>query len=200
MGRKKLSHDNPLHATLKELREHNNLTQRQVGLAVDLSPITISGWEIGKSLPDIRIVPKLAELFGVSLDRLFGLSTAQSPPAPPVIFAPVFRSLQLWRGKIQCHDHLGTWPIPASLLTAAGSGGLLFVTAPPSTDPALAILPGDLVALFIDQPVSPGQHCGVCIDHELMRLIVASEATAGPGRRIIGPIAGVWRCAFPRPE
>jgi tellurite methyltransferase len=46
---------------------------------LNVSAPAVSKWERGEALPDITLVPKLAEILGVSTDRLFGIDqTAES--------------------------------------------------------------------------------------------------------------------------
>lgn len=52
------------------LRRSSGLTQQSVADALGLSDKTISKWENGNGLPDISILPALAELFGVTTDEI----------------------------------------------------------------------------------------------------------------------------------
>ena len=51
------------------------MTQGQLASLLFLSQDTISLWELGKSLPDIPSLIKLAKIFKVSTDYLLGLET-----------------------------------------------------------------------------------------------------------------------------
>ncbi len=57
---------------LKYMRECHNMSQSQLAgkLWLDRSPI--SGYEIGKRMPDILILWEMAEIMNVSLDELVG--------------------------------------------------------------------------------------------------------------------------------
>ena len=57
----------------KELRKENNLTQSDLAKQLFVSQDTVSLWELGKSLPDIKLLIKLTEIFKVSSDYLLGL-------------------------------------------------------------------------------------------------------------------------------
>ena len=51
-----------------------------------MTPQAVSKWENGASMPDISLLPKLAKIFGVSIDELFGGDTV---PKPDVQMLPV---------------------------------------------------------------------------------------------------------------
>jgi transcriptional regulator with XRE-family HTH domain len=56
---------------IKELRKHRGVTQEQLAHSIGISFQAVSKWENGIALPDIALVPVLANYFGVSLDELF---------------------------------------------------------------------------------------------------------------------------------
>ena len=55
---------------IKNLRIENNLTQQQLADLLFVSQDTISLWERGKSLPDIKMVIKMTEIFDVTSDYI----------------------------------------------------------------------------------------------------------------------------------
>lgn len=56
--------------TIRALREHKALTQKQLAEKLCISDKTISKWETGKGLPDISLLEDLARVLGVSLTEL----------------------------------------------------------------------------------------------------------------------------------
>lgn len=64
------------------------LTQEALGEKLGMAAQTVSKWEREESLPDAALLPKLAEILGVSLDRLFD-RTAGS-------FADAYAALKGW--------------------------------------------------------------------------------------------------------
>ena len=52
------------------LRKKNGMTQAALAELLGVSDKSISKWERGSGCPDITVLPKLAGIFGVSLDRL----------------------------------------------------------------------------------------------------------------------------------
>ncbi len=61
------------------LRIRCGLTQGQVAEKLLLSVQAVSKWETGKNLPDIMLLPEIADLYGVTIDELFReLKTAKT--------------------------------------------------------------------------------------------------------------------------
>ena len=58
---------------IKELRQAENLTQKQLGEKLNVSQDTISLWEIGKSLPSAEDIIRIAKIFNESADYILGL-------------------------------------------------------------------------------------------------------------------------------
>ena len=58
-------------AKIRQLRKARDMSQEQLAEAVGVTVQAVSKWETQQSLPDIGIVPDIAEFFGVSLERLF---------------------------------------------------------------------------------------------------------------------------------
>ena len=58
--------------TIKKLRTDRKITQEEVAEYLGISFQAVSKWETGTTLPDITLLPKIADFFGVSLDYLMG--------------------------------------------------------------------------------------------------------------------------------
>lgn len=58
---------------IAELRKTKNVTQQEVADAIGVSFQTISKWETESSMPDITLLPVLADYFQVTVDQLLGL-------------------------------------------------------------------------------------------------------------------------------
>ena len=63
---------------IAQLRKQNNMTQAEVADALHISYQAVSKWERGESLPDISLLPRIAELFHISIDKLFSNAYAMS--------------------------------------------------------------------------------------------------------------------------
>ncbi|SIQ88477.1 helix-turn-helix domain-containing protein [Domibacillus enclensis] len=59
---------------LKSLRKERKLTQEELGKRVNVTKVSISGYENGKRSPDTETLQKLADFFDVSTDYLLGRS------------------------------------------------------------------------------------------------------------------------------
>ena len=55
---------------LSTLRKANGYTQQEIADRLGISNRTLSGWECNKVLPDILLLPVLAELYGVTVDEI----------------------------------------------------------------------------------------------------------------------------------
>lgn len=68
--------DEEVNRTIREnlinLRRDNGLSQEEVGKAVGKKKGTVGSWEQGVSLPDLYTLNALANLYGVSLEYIFG--------------------------------------------------------------------------------------------------------------------------------
>lgn len=62
---------------IKQLRFKAGLTQEQLAEKMGVAPQSVSKWENAVAMPDITALPLLAEIFGVSIDDLFDLTTEQ---------------------------------------------------------------------------------------------------------------------------
>ena len=64
-------------------RRELGITQEALARQLDVTNQAVSKWESDICCPDIQLLPKLADIFGVSIDRLFGRET-EAQTAPPV--------------------------------------------------------------------------------------------------------------------
>ena len=62
---------------IRQLRFKAGLTQEQLADKLGIGAQSVSKWENAVAMPDISALPLLAEVFGVSIDELFDLSTEQ---------------------------------------------------------------------------------------------------------------------------
>ena len=63
--------------TIKSLRREANMTQENLAELLSISPQAISRWETDVAMPDISLLPPLANLFNVTTDYLLGMETYQ---------------------------------------------------------------------------------------------------------------------------
>lgn len=62
---------------IRQLRFRAKLTQEQLANQLGIAPQSVSKWENAASMPDITTLPLLAEVFGVTIDELFDLTSDQ---------------------------------------------------------------------------------------------------------------------------
>lgn len=79
-----MNENSNLNKNIAELRKAAGLTQEALAAQLGLSYQAVSKWENGLSCPDVLLLPRLAEIFGVSIDALFGIEkpTATLVPMP----------------------------------------------------------------------------------------------------------------------
>ena len=63
--------------TIKALRREANMTQENLADLLSISPQAVSRWETDAAMPDISLLPPLANLFNVTTDHLLGMDTYQ---------------------------------------------------------------------------------------------------------------------------
>ena len=68
------------------LRKKHNMTQEALAAEIGVSAQAVSKWENGTNLPDIQLLPVLADVFGVSIDALYGREKGKSELKIPEIF------------------------------------------------------------------------------------------------------------------
>lgn len=71
---------------IRDLRKSRSLTQEALAQAAGVSIQAVSKWETGQSLPDVTLLPMIADFFGVTVDALFGreadTDTIKEAPEP----------------------------------------------------------------------------------------------------------------------
>ena len=92
-------------AYLASLRKGRDMTQQQVADILGVSNKTVSKWESGAGLPDITVLPALAELYGVTADDILAGETLRGR-APAVI--PHRRWGSIWNAAATCGSASGT--------------------------------------------------------------------------------------------
>lgn len=61
-------------------RRQKGMTQEQLAQKLDVTNQAVSKWETDQCCPDVVLLPQLADIFGVSIDALFGRETAKQKP------------------------------------------------------------------------------------------------------------------------
>ena len=107
---------------LKYLREQKGLSQKDFSADMGLSRATVGNWETGERKPDIEMIIRLAEYFGVTLDDL--VLRDLKPPIPK--YAGNIRYLRLSHGitQEQMGELLGLKNKSSLSLVEAGKSGI----------------------------------------------------------------------------
>ena len=62
---------------ISQLRRENGMTQETLAQKLGISNQAVSKWESDQCCPDIMQLPQIADLFGITLDALFGRTQAE---------------------------------------------------------------------------------------------------------------------------
>ena len=65
---------------IAKLRKERGLTQEALATQLDVTNQSVSKWESNVCCPDITLLPKLADIFQVSIDTLFGRDIPSPQP------------------------------------------------------------------------------------------------------------------------
>ncbi len=115
-----------LNKNISELRKAAGLTQEALASRLGLSSQAVSKWENGLSCPDVLLLPSLAEIFGVSIDALFGLETAETKAAIVPVAEP---------------EPALPWPDDEGIYMVVYQGHTLITQTPAELNPRLKELP-----------------------------------------------------------
>lgn len=63
-------HNNELGQRIYLLRKEKGYTQEQISAFLNVTPQAVSKWETGNALPDTALLPILAKVFSISIDKL----------------------------------------------------------------------------------------------------------------------------------
>ena len=65
--------------TISTLRKEMGLTQKELADQLNITDKAVSKWERDAACPDTQLIPKLAEIFGVSIEELMNAKFAAVP-------------------------------------------------------------------------------------------------------------------------
>ena len=69
---------------IAELRKNRKMTQEELANVIGVSSQSISKWENNTTMPDILLLPIIAEIFEVTLDELFSIEKNQKTKRIPM--------------------------------------------------------------------------------------------------------------------
>ena len=79
---------------LKSLRKGKDLTQEEAAEMLGVSPQSVSKWERGDTMPDITLLPALANLYKVSVDALIGMDRINDEQEKNNVFTKGYKHLR----------------------------------------------------------------------------------------------------------
>ncbi|OYS70525.1 helix-turn-helix transcriptional regulator [Limosilactobacillus reuteri] len=59
---------------IKEYRLEKRYTQKELADLLNVKSSTVSGWELGRNIPSIEMIKKLADIFNVPFDDMAGVT------------------------------------------------------------------------------------------------------------------------------
>lgn len=62
---------------LRRLRRTNDLSQQETAEALGVPLARYSNWEQARAVPSIAIIPRIADLFHITIDELLGVTSAE---------------------------------------------------------------------------------------------------------------------------
>ncbi len=73
---------NMIGQNIATLRKKNRMTQEALAELIGVSTQSVSKWETGINMPDVMLLPVLADSFGVTVDALYGRDTSNPSCSP----------------------------------------------------------------------------------------------------------------------
>jgi len=90
-----------LSENIKQLRADRGVTQAELSKAVGVSVQAVSKWECG-GMPDVALLPAIADFFGVTIDELFGRNTGEGISVEEYVLRAVQHTPEKYRLKHAC--------------------------------------------------------------------------------------------------
>lgn len=79
---------NNLSERIAYYRKKCGLTQEELAEKCSVTPQAVSKWENGLTSPDISLLPRLGEVFGITTDELLGVERPETAVLAPGAFDP----------------------------------------------------------------------------------------------------------------
>lgn len=164
---------------LRRLLEESGKTQKELAEAIGESQQVVNTWAIGRSIPRMGRVQKLADYFGVEKSVLVDEWQESSIPPYPNIF-PVQRRRIPLLGEIACGEPIFCNEGRESYVEAGTDVRADFcLKARGDSMIGARILDGDIVFIQKDAPLEDGQIYAVAIEDEATLKRVYYDAEAG---------------------
>lgn len=163
--------------TIARERRRAGITQEALAEHLGVSKAAVSKWELGQSLPDMSLLPRIAAYFSLTLDELFDWRDELTEAESAALYAEVYALAE--QDLTAAHERLRTLAsehysdanlllMLASLLTLWAAGMATPLAAPPEQDRAVD-----------NEPDAPSD-AGALTDEALALLDRALEVAADP--------------------
>lgn len=163
--------------TIARERRRAGITQEALAEHLGVSKAAVSKWELGQSLPDMSLLPRIAAYFSLTLDELFDWRDELTEAESAALYAEVYALAE--QDLAAAHERLRTLAsehysdanlllMLASLLALWAAGMATLLAAPPEQDRAAD-----------NEPDAPSD-AGALTDEALALLDRALEVTTDP--------------------
>ena len=90
--------------TIARERRGRGVTQEALAAHLGVSKAAVSKWEVGQSLPDVSLLPRIAAYFSLTLDELFDWRGELTEEESAALYAEVYALSE--KGLVAAHDRL----------------------------------------------------------------------------------------------
>lgn len=155
---------------LRELRSLEGWTQEEVAKKIGVSKQTYSHYENEKRTPSLETIRKLAVVYGVNIDYVFGEEEKNSDEinekpiiysAGPVVKLPIVGKISCGNGTVALEDIEGYEDTPRDWLNG---GEYFYLRAKGDSMINARIMDGDLLLIRRQEEVENGEIAAVVID------------------------------------
>ncbi|WP_023987476.1 LexA family protein [Paenibacillus polymyxa] len=169
-----------------KLRKNKNLTQKELGEALDLGKTTISQWESAQKLPNAGSIEKIAVFFNIPKSTLFEEGSGQFSTYGHLINLPIVGKISCGNGVIAYQDIEKYEPTPEAWISG---GEHFYLIAQGDSMNGARIHSGDLLLIKQQEDIEDGEIAAVLVDDEVFfkrvykqndSLILQSENPAYP--------------------
>lgn len=95
---------------IAQYRKSLNITQDALAQQLGVTNQAVSKWESDQCCPDVTLLPKLADIFRITIDELFGREAQSKPEAEP---SDLKRHINIWvgdSGEVSWTPPTPSWP------------------------------------------------------------------------------------------
>ncbi len=90
--------------TIARERRDRGVTQEALAAHLGVSKAAVSKWEVGQSLPDVSLLPRIAAYFSLTIDELFDWRGELTEEESAALYAEVYALSE--KGLVAAHDRL----------------------------------------------------------------------------------------------